>query len=215
MTVAASNTWLEQKLDRLVTFVNGVSRVASWMCGFLLTLSALIICVDIGLRSTLVITLGGANEIAGYTLAIASSWGCSVALVYRMHIRIDSLYTHLSHRLQAALDILGLVAFIYFMALVTLYAYGVVAQSVISNSHSISELETPLALPQAIWFAGFVVFLFSAGVYLARAIVAFAHGDLRTVSELLGARSVEEEIEAEKDSLGTPRPSNTTAGGTP
>jgi TRAP-type C4-dicarboxylate transport system permease small subunit len=212
---AMSNTWLEQKLDRLVAFVNSVSKVASWVCGFLLTLSALVICVDILLRSTLVITLGGANEIAGYTLAIASSWGCSVALVYRMHIRLDSLYTHLSHRLRAALDIFGLLAFIYFMALVTLYAYGVLAQSIISDSHSISELETPLALPQTIWFAGFVVFLFSAAVYLARAIVAFAHGDLRKVSELLGARSVEEEIEAEMDSLGAPRHSETTVGKMP
>jgi TRAP-type C4-dicarboxylate transport system permease small subunit len=153
----------------------------------------------------------GANEIAGYALAVASSWGCSVALVFRMHIRIDSLYTHLPPRLRALLDLLGLLAFIYFMALVTLYAYGVLDQSISSNSHSISELETPLALPQAVWFAGFVVFLFVAAVYLARATLAFVQGDLRTVSELLGARSIEEEIEVEKESLGVlsrPNPAN-------
>jgi len=198
----------------MVLFVDGMSRTASWVCGFLLTLSALVICIDIALRSTLVITLGGANEIAGYTLAIASSWGCSVALVYRMHIRIDSLYTHLSHRLRAALDILGLIAFIYFFALVAIYAYGVLAQSITSNSHSISELEVPLAVPQAIWFSGFVVFLFASGVYLARALVAFARGDLARVTQLLGARSIEEEIEAEKEGLGVARPSEAGAGRT-
>jgi TRAP-type C4-dicarboxylate transport system permease small subunit len=203
MTNAAAKSALERWLDSLVGFVQLLARVAAWVCGFLLTMSALVICVDIALRNTLVITLWGANEIAGYTLAIASSWGCSVALVYRMHIRIDSLYTHLPVRVRALLDILGLIALIYFMALVAYYAYGVLAQSIISNSHSISELETPLAVPQAIWFAGFAVFLFAAGVYLARALLAFITGDLREVTKLLGARSVEEEIEDEKQSLGT------------
>jgi TRAP-type C4-dicarboxylate transport system permease small subunit len=205
MSLAAQASTLERTLDRLVSFVRSLSRVAGWICGFLLTLSALIICIDIVLRSTVVITLWGANEIAGYALAVASSWGCSVALVYRMHIRIDSLYTHLRPRVRALLDILGLVAFIYFMALVTLYSYGVLAQSISSSSHSISELETPLAVPQAVWFAGFVVFLLVAAIYLARAIVAFIKGDLRTVTDLLGARSVEEEIEVEKESLGVGR----------
>jgi TRAP-type C4-dicarboxylate transport system permease small subunit len=211
MIVTAPISTLERTLDRLVSSVRSLSRVAGWVCGFLLTLSALIICIDIVLRSTVVITLWGANEIAGYALAVASSWGCSVALVYRMHIRIDSLYTHLHPRLRALLDILGLVAFIYFMALVTLYSYGVLAQSISSDSHSISELETPLAVPQAVWFAGFVVFLFVAAIYLARAVVAFIKGDLRTVTELLGARSVEEEIEVEKESLGVNRRPDTGA----
>lgn len=192
----------EAVLDQLVEHVQVMARVAGWVCGFLLTLSALVISLDIALRNTVLITLWGANEIAGYAMAIASSWGCSVALVHRMHIRINSLYTYLSPRWRALLDILGLIAFIYFMALVTWYSYGVLAQSVISNSHSISELETPLVLPQFFWFAGFVVFLFASGVYLARAILAFAKGDLRRVTQLLGARSIEEEIEVEKEGLG-------------
>lgn len=193
---------MEQGLDRLVDLVRVIARVSGWVCGFLLTLSAFIISMDIVLRNTLVVTFGGANEIGGYALAVASSWGCTIALVHRMHVRIDSVYTYLPPRMRAFLDILGLVAFVYFMALVTWYAYGVLAQSVISNSHSISELETPLAVPQFLWVAGFVVFLFAAAVFLARATLAFVKGDLRRVSEILGARSVEEEIEVEKESLG-------------
>jgi hypothetical protein len=84
----------------------------------------------------------------------------------------------------------------------------------ISNSHSISELETPLAVPQFLWVAGFVVFLFAAAVFLARAIFAFARGDLRRVSEILGARSVEEEIEVEKESLGLTNRATVAARGT-
>jgi len=46
------------------------------------------------------------------------------------------------------------------------------------------------------------VFLLVASIFLLRAIVAFAKGDLRRIRELLGARSVEEEMEFEKESLG-------------
>ena len=62
-------------------------------------------------------------------------------------------------RIRALLDIVGLAAFIYFLAFVTFYAYKVLEQSIESNTHSISALGAPLAIPQAVWFAGFVVFL--------------------------------------------------------
>ena len=96
----------------------------------------------------------------------------------------------------------GLASFIYFLAFVTFYAWKVLEQSIESNSHSISALGAPLAVPQSVWLAGFVVFLLVASVYLLRAMLAFARGDLRRVRELLGARSVEEEMAFEKDSLG-------------
>jgi TRAP-type mannitol/chloroaromatic compound transport system permease small subunit len=119
-----------------------------------------------------------------------------------MHVRIDSVYTHLSARVRALLDMVGLAAFIYFLAFVTFYAWKVLEQSIESSSRSISALGAPLAIPQAVWFAGFVIFLLVAAVYLLRAMLAFAKGDLRRVRELLGARSVEEEMEFERESLG-------------
>jgi TRAP-type C4-dicarboxylate transport system permease small subunit len=193
---------MEQALDRLIAHSFPLARIAGWICGLLLTVSAVLIGLDILLRETLVITLGGANELSGYALAVSSSWGCTVALVHRIHVRIDSVYTHLSVRIRALLDIVGLAAFIYFLMFVTFYAWKVLEQSIESNSHSISALGAPLAIPQAVWFAGFVVFLAVASVYLLRAMLAFAKGDLRRVRELLGARSVEEEMEFEKESLG-------------
>jgi TRAP-type C4-dicarboxylate transport system permease small subunit len=193
---------MEAALDRLIAHSFVLARISGWICGLLLTVSAALIGLDILLRQTIVVTIGGANELAGYTLAAMSSWGCTVALVHRMHVRIDSVYTHMPPRIRALLDITGLAAFIYFMLFVTFYAYKVVEQSIDSNAHSISALGAPLALPQGVWFVGFVVFLLVASVYLLRAIVAFAKGDLRRIRELLGARSVEEEMEFEKESLG-------------
>ena len=193
---------MEEILDRLIAQSFTLARISGWICGLLLTLSAFLIGLDILLRQTLVITLGGANEISGYALAVSSSCGCTVALVYRMHVRIDSLYTYLGPRLRALLDMIGLAAFIYFMSFVTYYAYKTLETSIESGTVSISALGTPLAIPQAVWFAGFIVFLFVAAVFLLRAIVAFLKGDLRRLRELIGARSVQEEVEMEKQSLG-------------
>lgn len=193
---------MEQALDRLIAQSFTLARASGWICGLLLTVSAVLIGLDIALRQTIVVTIGGANELAGYALAVSSSWGCTVALVHRMHVRIDSVYTRMPARIRALLDMVGLAAFIYFLAFVTFYAYKVLEQSIESDTHSISALGAPLALPQAVWFAGFVVFLAVASVYLLRAMLAFARGDLRRIRELLGARSVEEEMAFEKASLG-------------
>jgi TRAP-type mannitol/chloroaromatic compound transport system permease small subunit len=189
---------MEATLDRLIAHSFTLARVSGWICGLLLTVSAALI----GLDETVAVTLGGANELSGYALAVSSSWGCTVALVHRMHVRIDSVYTRLPARARALLDMVGLAAFICFLALVTFYAWKVLELSVELSSHSISALGAPLAVPQTVWFAGFVVFLAVAAVYLLRAVLAFAKGDLRRVRELLGARSVEEEMAFEKQSLG-------------
>lgn len=196
---------MEAALDRLLGHSFALARASAWICGLLLALSACVIGLDIVLRETLVITIGGANELSGYALAVSSSWGCTVALVHRMHVRIDSVYTRLSARIRALLDMVGLAAFIYFLAFVTFYAWKVLEQSIESNSRSISALGAPLAVPQAVWFAGFVVFLLVGTLYLARAMLAFAKGDLRRLRELLGARSIQEEMELEKESLGLAR----------
>ena len=197
---------MEAALDRLIAHSFTLARASGWICGLLLTVSAVLIGLDIALRETIAVTLGGANELSGYALAVSSSWGCTVALVHRMHVRIDSVYTHLPPRVRALLDMVGLAAFIYFLAFVTFYAWKVLDQSIESGSHSISALAAPLAIPQAVWFAGFVIFLAVAAVYLLRAMLAFAKGDLRRVRELLGARSVEEEMEFERESLGLAAP---------
>jgi TRAP-type C4-dicarboxylate transport system permease small subunit len=193
---------MEAALDRMIAHSFTLARVSGWICGLLFTLSAALIGLDILLRQTIVVTIGGANELAGYALAVSSSWGCTVALVHRMHVRIDSVYTHMSARVRALLDIVGLASLIYFLALVTYYAYKVLEQSIESGTRSISALGAPLAIPQAVWLAGFNVFLFVSSIFLLRAVIAFAKGDLRRVRDLLGARSVQEEMEFEKKNLG-------------
>jgi TRAP-type C4-dicarboxylate transport system permease small subunit len=192
---------MEAALDRLLGIVRAISRCAGWIAGLILLLSALAIAFDIGIRFFFNRTIGGGNELAGYALAFASAWGITVALLQRAHIRIDSVYTYLSLRVRSVLDIVALLSFISFMSLVVYYGYYVLDQSLISDTHSVSSLEVPLAVPQFFWFVGLVFFLFVATLLLVRSTIAFARGDVRKVNALIGARSMTEEIVAERESL--------------
>ena len=179
-----------------------VSRAGAWFGGVLILLAALLIGVDVTLRQLFVVTIGGADELAGFSLAIGSAWAFGFTLLRRRHIRIDTVYVTLPVRIRAFLDILGLVAFSSFMLLVTWHAFGVVKQSITSNSHSISPLGTPLAIPQALWALGLVSFLCVAFILLVQAVISFFSGDTRTVAELIGSRSVAEEARHELEEAG-------------
>src|SRR5688572_27577906 len=146
-------------MERLQTIAQGISRVGAIVGGALLLVAAITIFIDITLRYTLSRTLGGADELAGYSLAIASAWGFSAALLSRSHIRIDTVYVRVRRGVRAVLDLLSLATLAFFFALVTWHAWGVVRQSWVSQTRSQSELETLLIIPQGMWFAGLVFFV--------------------------------------------------------
>ena len=79
-------------MRRLHRLAEAVARAGALAGGLLLLVAAIIIGVDIVLRYTVSRSIGGADELSGYALAIATAWGLSFALVHRAHIRIDSLY---------------------------------------------------------------------------------------------------------------------------
>jgi TRAP-type C4-dicarboxylate transport system permease small subunit len=168
-----------------------------WFGGALILLAALLIGVDVVLRKFFTRSIGGADELAGYALAIGSAWGFAAALVERAHIRIDSLYILFPSWLRIALDLAGLILLIGFFALIAWHGSGVVMQSWVSGSRSQSDLQTPTVIPQFIWLAGLIVFVMVGGVLLASALARLRVGDLASVARSIGTRSAEEEVEEE------------------
>ena len=182
---------------RLQTIAEGISRVGAIVGGALLLIASIVICIDITLRYLFAWTVGGADELSGYALAIASAWGFSLALLSRSHIRIDTVYVRVRPRVRVALDFLSLITFTSFIALITWHAWGVLQQSYVSGSRSLSALETPVAIPQALWFAGLAFFVAVALLLLARALFAYHKGDLATLFEVIGSKSAVTEAEEE------------------
>ena len=187
----------EALMDRLLHYARLLSRAGAWFGGALLILAAFIIGVDVVIRKLFNASIGGADELSGYALAIGSAWAFSFALLDRAHVRIDSLYITLPTRICALLDIVGLSVFLVFMSLVTYFGFGVFWESVKLDAHSMSPIATPLVYPQFLWVTGLGVFLMVALLLLTRATIAFVTGDLDTVSRLVGSRTVTQEIKQE------------------
>ena len=131
---------------------------ASGSAGVLVLLAAILIGIDVLMRKFLARSIGGADELAGYSLAIGTAWGLGAALLDRAHIRIDSLYMRFPARARLAFDFAGLVLFLTFFGLIAWHGWGVVEQSWTSGSRSQSALETPTVMPQLLWFAGLLGF---------------------------------------------------------
>ena len=178
----------------------GVRRFAQWglwFGGALVLLAAVLIGIDVLMRKFLARSIGGADELAGYSLAIGTAWGLGAALLDRAHIRIDSLYVLFPQKLRLALDLLALVLLVGFFALTLWHGLGVLSQSWISNSHSQSALETPTVIPLALWIAGLASFVVVGVLLLLQAVRLMAARDLRGAAQLISTRSAEEEVEDE------------------
>jgi TRAP-type C4-dicarboxylate transport system permease small subunit len=183
--------------DRLLALAERLSLVAVWLAGTMILFVAFMVTFDVLIRNLFNVTLGGADEISGYLFAIATAWSLPYALIHRANVRIDALYVLLSNPLRAALDLFGLSLLGLFLGLLTWRALALLLESYSRNVLSVTPLHVPLTLPQGFWGGGLVLVCVCLVLLLYGAISALFRGDLRRVHELIGAPSIEEEIEQE------------------
>ena len=184
-------------MDQVMNGVRRFTHWGLWFGGALILLAAVLIGIDVLLRKFLTASIGGADELAGYALAIGTAWGLGAALIDRAHIRIDSLYMLFPRRLRLLLDLAALLLFIAFFALMTWHGLGVVSQSWTSGSRSQSALETPTVIPQALWIAGLLGFVVVGVLLFFYALGMIMRGDYAGAGRTIGTRSAEEEVEDE------------------
>jgi len=184
-------------MDQVMNGVRRFTHWGLWVGGGLILLAAVLIGIDVLMRKFLNRSIGGADELAGYALAIGTAWGLGAALIDRAHIRIDSLYGLFPRKLRLLLDLAALVLFVAFFALMTWHGFGVVSQSWTSGSRSQSALETPTVFPQTLWIVGLLGFVIVGILLLLHAVSMIARGDLAGAGRAIGTRSAEEEIEDE------------------
>lgn len=173
-----------------------------WFGGALVLLAAILIGIDVVLRRFFNASIGGADELAGYALAIGTAWSLAAALLERAHIRIDSLYVLLPNRLRLALDFAGLAVFIAFFGLIAWHGSSMVMQSWTSGSRSQSALQTPTVIPQSIWILGLAVFVVIGALLFLHALILLGRGRVAEATGAISTRSAEEEVAAEIRDLG-------------
>jgi TRAP-type C4-dicarboxylate transport system permease small subunit len=184
-------------LDALVAGLSAISRAGAWFGGLLLFAAAAMIGVEVVGRKFFNFSFEGVDELSGYVLAIASAWAFGFTLVSRTHVRIDTLYVALPARARAALDVLAAASLVGFFGFVAWFAWLMLQRSIGLGSRAMTPLQTPLAIPQALWVAGLVLFVLVAAALLARALAALVAGDRARAAALIGSRSQQQEVQEE------------------
>lgn len=195
-------------LTRLITITDrllAVTRTGSlWLArlgGLLLVATVIMIVTEIALRNLLGTSLGASTELSGYVLAISASWAFAHSLLLKAHIRIDVVYLQLPQALRAAMDVVALVAFAAFSIVFARAAWSVAAESFSRGSLANTPLETPLWIPQSLWFLGLIWFALAAILLLLRVLLALLDHDIDTIQYLAGSPTLDEQIRAEGGEL--------------
>lgn len=184
-------------MQALMRGVLQVTRWSTWFGGVLILLAAFLIGIDVALRKFFATSIGGADELAGYALAIATAWSLAAALLARAHIRIDSLYALLPLNLRLLLDFLGLALFVGFFGLIARHGWNALLQSWNSGSRSQSALQIPTVIPQAMWIVGLALFVIIGALLFAHALGLVLRGRSGEATRAISTRSAQEDVAEE------------------
>lgn len=188
---------MTQTMRRVLNAVDTISRISVWIGGGLLLAASVFIGIEVLLRKLFAISLSGATEISTYVLAMSTAFAFAYALFRKAHIRVDVLYSRLPARAQAVLDVLSLAMLLLFMAPLSYYAFGVFRTSLRRGATANTPLQTPLWIPQGLWWLGLVGFTAVIVLILVATVSYLLRGRLAEGQELAGATTLEEEIEEE------------------
>ncbi|WP_377510790.1 TRAP transporter small permease subunit [Octadecabacter sp. R77987] len=140
-------------IDKLRALNKGVALLV----GFGLLACAAFVLTDIIMRR-FGTSLGGTEEIAGYAMALATSWGMSFTLLELGHVRIDLIRTRFNTLGKALFDVFSMIIMTAVIITIAIKAWPVVSHSLTNGSRANTPLETPLVWVQMPWFAGWVWF---------------------------------------------------------
>lgn len=141
----------------MIETLRRLNRKIALIVGAMLLLCAAFILADI-LGRQLGASFGGTDEISGYVMALATSWGMAFTLLELGHVRIDLLRGRVQSFGRALFDLFSMVVMTGVIAMIALKSWPVVARSLANGSTANTPLETPLAWVQLPWFAGWLWF---------------------------------------------------------
>lgn len=149
-------------LIRLQALLARLNRLVAMILGLVLILTVLFILTDVLMRRFRLGSLGGSDEISSYVMAAVASWGLSFALLERAHVRIDFLRQKLARGAQVGMDLLAMIATNAVVLLIAFQCWPVLQKTLERGARANTPLETPLWIPQGIWFSGWVWFAVTA-----------------------------------------------------
>lgn len=184
-------------LDKLIGGATRASRVATWVGGAAMMITALIVTFDVLARKLANYSLEGADELSGYAFAVATSWALAYGMLQRANVRIDGIYLAMPVWVRAFMDVAALVALAIYLAALLRSGWILFEDSWTFDSRSISSWRTKLAIPQGLWLLGWLWFAIVLGLVLLRCCIAALRGRPAEVVAVAGVLTLQEEVEAE------------------
>jgi TRAP-type mannitol/chloroaromatic compound transport system permease small subunit len=111
------------------------------------------------------------DEISGYLLALAATWGFAFTLRTGGHVRVDVMFPYMARGLRTAADVVAQLLMGLFAGVIAWKIWALVLDSLETDARSSTYLLTPLWVPQGILGVGFSL-LTLAAVFGAVAILA-------------------------------------------
>jgi len=176
-------------------------RLASNIFGVLMLALALLVTAETLLRKLFSISLGGVDELAGYSITIGAPLAFAVCLIDRSHIRINLLYIFMRPRLKAWMDCLSVFA----IGLVAIFLFAFAVKTVMDTQtyQSLAQTPwaTPLIYPQSLWLIAVSVFVLPAVLLPLRAMLMLSRGQHAALSSQFGPDTPQDELKAELEDL--------------
>jgi TRAP-type C4-dicarboxylate transport system permease small subunit len=173
-----------------------ISRILAWAAGAIVLVGcSFLITIDVITRFLFKRGMVESFEISGYALAACIGLGLAFTVTSKANIRVDILLGALPGKARIVCDILASLALALVAVALAWFAWGTLAQSWALNAKSVSQLQTPMVLPQGIWCVGLVWFACMAVLIPIQAIARLIAHDRAGFDALIGSLRVTEEIE--------------------
>jgi len=170
-----------------------------WMqiaCGWALMAICFATLYDIVARRLFGHSVQGVTELGAYLLAIVSAFGFSSALLQKAHSRVDFLFPRMPPFMVSVLNLAAAVLLFGLAAISVWQGWHVLDESLLFDSRASTPLQTPMWIPQGLWFIGLAVFAGVTGACAVHAAILFVR-DRSRLNELYGPLSLEGQIAVE------------------
>src|SRR5687767_3751009 len=180
-----------------VSMKDRIETVLATVFGTIFLGLAVVVTVETIARKVFNVSLQGADELGGYSLAIGSTIAFSLAVMGRNHIRVDVFHEMFARRMKAALNWLSIVLLAAMAVLFVGVSLRVLQESVQYGSTAQTPWSTPLIWPQSLWYAGLIMFMLVALGYAGRATWLLSTGRIDELNEQFHPKSAKEELKEE------------------
>jgi TRAP-type C4-dicarboxylate transport system permease small subunit len=173
-----------------------ISRILAWIAGAIILFGcAGLITIDVVTRYFFRRGMVESFEISGYALAACIGLGMGFTVTSKANIRVDILLDALPDRARVICDIMASLSLTVVALALAWLTFGTLQQSWSMGARSVSSLQTPMILPQGLWWMGLFWFACMAVLIPIQAVIRLLRRDRAGFDALIGSLRVTEEIE--------------------